>query len=124
MILKFLELDPNTNLKVFTAITMWKVSLIDMHKSQKYDAILTQDDLREYYECEVFDFFKNNPTVSMPDILELLKQYLLNLFNFRTQVGVTLAWSLPLYKVQLDSFGRPMVFDAEQAYQVPRLILY
>ena len=103
---------------------MWKISILDMRKSQRNDAILTQEDLQSYYECEVFEFFKRNPKIAMPNILDLLQEYLMNLFSFRTQVGVTLAWSLPLNKVQLNSQGRPMVFDADQVYKVPKLMIY
>jgi hypothetical protein len=99
MLLKTLEQDPYTQLKVHTSVTMWKITIMDMRKSQRHDAILTQDDLSSFYECEVFEFFRKNPRLPMPNILDLLEEYLMNLFSFRTQVGVTLAWSLPLFKV-------------------------
>ena len=34
----------------------------------------------------------------MPSILTVLTEFLLNLYNVRTPVGVTLAWNLPTYK--------------------------
>jgi len=52
---------------------MWKIAIMDMRKSQRHDAILTQGDLSSFYECEVFEFFKKNPKIPMPNILDLLQ---------------------------------------------------
>ena len=74
---------------------MWKVVMFKMHRCQTYEAILTQGDLEEYYETEIFEFFKSNPEVAKPSIFDLLKEYLKNIYTLRTQVGSTLGWNLP-----------------------------
>lgn len=58
---------------------MWKISILDMRNASKFEAVLTEKDLTEYFECQVFEFFRQHPDMPMPDILELLRDYLMNL---------------------------------------------
>jgi hypothetical protein len=102
---KTLELNPETNLKEFKPLSVWRITILDMRKSDKYDAILTHDDLTYYFQSEVFKFFRENPHLAIPDILTLLTEYILNLYAIRTPVGRTLAWNLPTYKPVLDKNG-------------------
>lgn len=95
IIQKTLETNPETQLKEYTSLTIWKVTINDMRKSIRSDAILTQEDLNYYYETEIFQFYRDNPQIQMPNILVLLKEYLTNLYKIRTPVGSTLVWNLP-----------------------------
>lgn len=99
---KILEEEPNTKIKEFTPLTVWRVTINEMHSSKCFNAIITQEDMLQCYEAEVFQFFKENPNIQRPNLLILIKEYLSNLYKFRTPVGTTLVWNLPLYKPQLD----------------------
>ena len=76
-----------------------------MANCQTYEAIITQADLEEFYETEVFVFFRENPHVQRPSLMDLLKEYLTNLYMLKTQVGITVAWNLPQFKKPLDKMG-------------------
>ncbi len=51
---KILEEEPNTKIKEFTPLSMWKITINEMHSSKSYNAIITQEDLLQCYETEVF----------------------------------------------------------------------
>ena len=74
---------------------VWKIKLFHMNSCQMYEAILTQADLEDYYESEVFEFFKNHPQIQRPGLMDLLKEYLTNLYTLKTRVGLTVVWNLP-----------------------------
>ena len=84
LIVQSLEEDPNQQMKEHRQLFMWKVVLFKMRSCETYEAILTQGDLEEYYETEVFQFFKSNPEVAKPSVLDLLKEYLKNMYTLRT----------------------------------------
>jgi len=58
---KTLDEDPHSKLKEFKPLSVWKVSVMDMRKSHKHDAILTQEDLTYFFESEIFKFFREHP---------------------------------------------------------------
>jgi len=95
-----------------------------MRKSSKHDAILTQDDLTFFFQSEIFNFFRENPHIHMPNILVLLSEYLQNLQSVRTPVGTTLIWNLPKYVPQIDENGIFREVPADQLYRVPKLDVY
>ena len=55
-----------------------------MANCETYEAIITQADLEEFYESEVFAFFRENPHVQRPSLMDLLKEYLTNLYMLKT----------------------------------------
>lgn len=59
--MRSLERDPNQKLKEHHTVHIWKVKLFHMQTCLTYDAILTQSDLEDYYESEVFEFFREHP---------------------------------------------------------------
>jgi hypothetical protein len=60
----------------------------------------------------------------MPNILEILREYLMNLTSIRTQVGSTLAWNLPLYKFPLNEKGERVDIEPDQLFKLPLLKIY
>lgn len=76
-----------------------------MKTCQTLQAILTQRDIEDYYEAEIFAFFRQNPQLSRPSLMDMIKEYLTNLMVIRTQVGSTLAWNLPAFKKPIDKDG-------------------
>jgi hypothetical protein len=95
-----------------------------MRQSKHFESVLTQADLETYYESEVFSFFKRNPHVAKPNLAAMLEDYLLNIFSYRTQVGTTLAWSLPKHKKPLNSFGLPIQFSKVAHFDFEELSVY
>jgi hypothetical protein len=55
---KTLDENPASKLKEFKPLSVFKIQIIDMRKSHKHDAILTNEDLTYYFESEVFQFFR------------------------------------------------------------------
>ena len=68
-----LEEDPTSKIKEFTPLTMWRITISDMRSSRRHIAILTQEDLLQCYETEVFQFFNDNPNIQRPNLLTLDK---------------------------------------------------
>lgn len=56
-----LENNPTAKLKEHVSVHIWKVKLFRMQNCETYEAILTQADLEEFYESEVFAFFHDHP---------------------------------------------------------------
>ena len=69
--------------------------MFKMQRCETFEAILTQADLEQYYESEVFEFFRSNPEVAKPSVFDMLREYLKNIYTLKTQVGNTLGWNLP-----------------------------
>ena len=89
-----------------------------MQSCLTYEAILTQSDLENYYESEVFAFFRQHPQVQKPALMDLLKDYLTNLYTLKTPVGLTVAWNLPQFKKPLDKNGCPIEVPIDQAFKL------
>jgi hypothetical protein len=114
----------NKPLKTYKQIKVWKIILFNMRQSKKYECVLTQQDLEVFYESEVFTFFKNNPHVAKPSLIQMLEDYLLNIYSHRTQVGTTMAWALPRYKKPLNSFGLPIQLAKDSYFDFEELQVY
>lgn len=56
--------------------------------------------------------------------MDLLKEYLTNLYMLKTPVGVTIAWNLPQFKKPLDKHGNPEELAADQLFRLKQLSLY
>ena len=56
-------------LKMFKTIKVWKVALFNMRQSKHYECVLTQQDLEQFYETQIFSFFKENPHVAKPSLV-------------------------------------------------------
>lgn len=119
-----LEEDPNQTLKKHITVHIWKVKLFRASNCETFEAILTQADLEEFYESEVFTFFKDNPQVQKPTLMDLLQEYLTNLYMLKTPVGVTIAWNLPQFKKPLDGNGYPIELPPDQLFRLKQLDLY
>ena len=87
--------------------------MFKMQRCETFEAILTQADLEQYYESEVFDFFRSNPEISKPSVFDMLREYLKNIYTLKTQVGTTLGWNLPQFKKPLDRNGMPVQVTQE-----------
>ena len=124
LICQSLAEDPGQKMKEHRQLFMWKVALFKMRYCETYEAILTQGDLEDYYETEVFQFFKSNPEVAQPSVFDLLKEYLKNMYTLRTQVGTTLGWNLPQFKKPLDKNGMPVELSPDQVYRLKELRVY
>jgi len=59
-----------------------------------------------------------------PALMDLLKEYLANLYMLRTQVGVTVGWNLPQFKKPLDHLGSPIDLPPDQLFRLKQLNLY
>ena len=119
-----LEEDPTSKIKEFTPLTMWRITISDMRSSRRHIAILTQEDLLQCYETEVFQFFNDNPNIQRPNLLMLIKEYLTNIYRARTPVGTTLVWNLPQYKAPLDKNGMVVDILPENLNKLPILNVY
>ena len=119
-----LEVNPQLKLKQRSKLFMWKVQMFKMQQCETFDAILTQGDLEEYYEAEIFEFFKASPEISKPSVFDLLREYLKNIYILKTQVGTTLGWNLPQFKKPLDQNGMPVQVAQDQMYRLKEMELH
>lgn len=74
---------------------MWKVNIFNIHTSKNYEAVISYEDLINYYESEIFQFYRDHPNMIKPNLVYLLQDYIRNLFVYRTKVGKMLYWKLP-----------------------------
>lgn len=81
------------------------MNLFNIFSSKHYDAVISNEDLINYYESEIFNFYDNNPNMVKPNLIVLLGDYIKNIYIFRTKVGHILYWRLPQFKNPLDSDG-------------------
>lgn len=58
--------------KHFKRIKFWKVDLFNIFISKHFDAVISYEDLINYYESEIFQFYKNNPNILKPNLVNLL----------------------------------------------------
>ena len=74
----------NANNKAFQKIKFWKINLFDLYKHKSYDAIVSYQDLIDFYEAEIFEFFETHPNMTKPNLLIMLHDYINNLYVFRS----------------------------------------
>lgn len=52
--------DPDTQLKRYEPVSMWKITILDMRSAGRFEAVLTERDLTQYFECQVFEFYRKH----------------------------------------------------------------
>ena len=71
------------------------MNIFNIHTSKNYEAVISYEDLINYYESEIFQFYRDHPNMIKPNLVYLLQDYIRNLFVYRTKVGKMLYWKLP-----------------------------
>jgi len=102
-----------SNSKYFQTIRYWKVSLHVMSKCEKFSTIISFNDLNYFYETEIFEYFENNPNVPLPNLIELLGDYLKYLFKYRKSIGTQVFWRFPFFRKPLK-MGSESIISAKQ----------
>ena len=87
----------------------WKINMHVLNQCRQYSTIISYKDLKFYYETQIFDFFENNPNIPLPNLIELLSDYLSNLFVYRSQLGMQVFWRFPIYRKPLEMGDEPVV---------------
>jgi hypothetical protein len=106
LLLRAVKAKPDAPLKAHKSVVIWKITLFDTQACTKFMGLLTKADLEEHFESDEFRFFAENRHVPVPNLMELLREYMLLLFTHRTVVGLALAWNLPRFKKPLDENGK------------------
>lgn len=62
-------------LKSFDRVKIWKINLLEMGKSQSDDALLSLHDITHFYESELPFVLDLNNEVKLPNLLDLLHDF-------------------------------------------------
>ena len=109
--------------KRYQKVKLWKINLFNIQNSKSYEAVISYDDLHNYYETEFA--FKAQAHLQKPDLLRLLSDYLRTLYIYRTKVGPVLYWRLPMYKKPIDPItGLSQEVPSNHLYKLKMLDLY
>jgi len=122
-------LDPiqrrNESAKVFDRVKVWKVNLLDMTSSHAYNIILSLHDIVHFYESELPFVIDLDNQVQMPNLIELLFDYLSMIVSHRSMLGRILLWKVPQYKRPTDpKTGRWLALDPDALYRMKILDVY
>ena len=111
--------------KSFDKVKVWKINMLDMSSGKSLDVLLSLHDLLGYFESELPDIYDLENPVKLPNMIDLLSDYLGMLVSHRTLLGTLLLWQLPLYKRRIDKVtGRMMPLDPDELYRMKVLDTY
>lgn len=99
----------STSKKYFEIVRYWKINMHILNRCEQHNTIVSYNDLKFYYETQIFDFFENNPNIPMPKLIELLSDYLKNIFMYRTPLGIQAFWRFPIYRKPLEMGDQPVI---------------
>ena len=122
-------LDPiqrrNQSAKAFDRVKLWKVNLLDMSTSQAHNIMLSLHDIVHFYESELPLVIDLDNQVQMPNLIELLFDYLSMIVSHRSILGRILLWKVPQYKRPTDPVtGRWQALDPDALYRMKILDVY
>jgi hypothetical protein len=95
--------------KSFQNIRYWRINMHVLKRSEQYNTIVSFNDLKFFYETQVFDFFDQNPNIPIPNLVDLLNDYLKYIFMYRTPLGMQVYWRFPIYRKPIDMGNQPIV---------------
>jgi len=96
-----------------------------MSKSQAKDALLSLHDIVHYYESDLPFVINLNDPVRLPNLIDLLRDYLNLLIEHRSLLGTVLLWKLPQYKRPVDSKTlRMQPLDPDALFRMKILDVY
>ncbi|CDW88809.1 UNKNOWN [Stylonychia lemnae] len=110
--------------KRFQRVRLWKINVFNIFNSKNYEAVVSYEDLINYYESEIFKFYQDHPNMIKPNLVHLLQDYIRNLFVFRSKVGQLLYWKLPQFSRPLDKNGQVVPVSSDQIYKLKLLDIY
>jgi len=118
-------LQKNEPAKSFDRVKIWKINLLDTVGGQSHDILLSLHDIQTYYESELPDVFDLDNDVKLPNLLDLLEDYLAMIISHRSLLGRILLWKIPQYKYPLDpKTGRMLALNPDEIYKTKILDIY
>jgi hypothetical protein len=88
-------LQKNEPTKSFDKVKVWKINLLDMSSGYSNDIILSLHDLEAFYESDLPNCFDLDNPVELPNLLDLLADYLNMITSYRSIVGSIMLWKVP-----------------------------
>mmetsp|Transcript_31901 Transcript_31901/g.48882 ORF Transcript_31901/g.48882 Transcript_31901/m.48882 type:complete len:114 (-) Transcript_31901:1507-1848(-) len=82
-------------LKSFDRVKVWKLSILDMSTGIEYYSLLSLHDIVHFYESELPYVIDLEDEVILPNLLDLLSDYLAMMVCHRTLLGKVILWKLP-----------------------------
>lgn len=82
-------------LKSFQKAKVWKLRVLELKTSRNYTALLSLGDLKMHYETQLATYFDLENPVTLPDMFELLADYLGFMHVQRGLLGSQVIWRLP-----------------------------
>jgi len=58
--------------KKFQKTRLWKINIFNIFTSKNYEAVISYEDLINYYESEIFLFYREHPNMVKPNLVYLL----------------------------------------------------
>ena len=91
-------LKKNEPVKCFDRVKIWKINLLNIVKGQSHDILLSLHDIVTFYESELPFVLDLDNEVKLPNLLDLLQDYLAMIISHRSLLGRVLLWKIPQYK--------------------------
>ena len=112
-------------LKSFDRVKVWKLTILEMGSGKEHDALLSLHDIVHFYESELPYVIDLQSEVTLPNLIELLDDYLSMMVVHRTLLGRTILWKLPQYRRPVDpETGKMLPLKAEELYRMKVLEIY
>ena len=118
-------LQENEQTKSFDKVKVWKINLLDMRSGYSDDIVLSLHDLDTFYESDLPNCFNLDNLVELPNLLDLLSDYLNMITSYRSIIGRIMLWKVPQYKRRVDKkTGRMMPINTDELYRMKILDIY
>jgi hypothetical protein len=99
--------------------------MLDTVQGKSHDLLLSLNDLEDYWESDIAQVRDLENPVKLPNLIDLLTDYLGMVVAHRTVLGTALLWKLPLYKRRTDiETGKMIPLNPDELYRMKILDTY
>jgi hypothetical protein len=110
-------LKNNQPTKSVDKVKVWKINMLDTSTGSSQDILISLHDLVHFYESELHETFDLDNPVKLPNLLELLGDYIGMIVSYRTPIGRIFLWQLNQYKRRVDpKTGRMLPMNPDELF--------
>jgi len=118
-------LERNAAIKSFDKVKVWKLNLLDLGSGRSQDILLSLHDLEHFFESDLAKTRDLENPVKLPNLVDLLHDYIDMVVDHRSIIGRVFLWKLPQYKRRVDEqTGRMLPLDPDELYRMKILAVY
>lgn len=111
--------------KQYDKLKVWKFNFLDMSRQHTNSVLLSLHDIVHFYESELPIVMDLDKYVKMPNLIDLLYDYLNMMVQHRSIIGKIIILKLPQYKRPVNpKTGRMVELDTDSLYRMKVLDIY